>query len=83
MKESKDGKEKKSLEIKKKSSEIKLLIEKYQKTLTEIQDLCKHIPVLKQISENGVSAELRVVCENCEKVIGYPTKNDTEDFYKD
>lgn len=83
MEENKEDKDKKYLEIKKKSSEIKLLIEKYQKTLSEIQDLCKHTPTLKQISENGVSAELRIVCKNCEKVIGYPTKNDTEDFYKD
>lgn len=81
MKENKDDKKKDIVEIKKKSSELKLLIEKYQKSLKEIQGDCKHTPTLKLISDNGVTNVLRVVCGDCEKTIGYPSPNDTDKFY--
>lgn len=75
--------QKKSEKIKKKSSELKLLIEKYQKSLEEIQEECKHEPELKLVSENGVTSTLRIVCKNCNKTIGYPSKIDTDNFYKE
>lgn len=75
--------EKESEKIKKKSSELKLLIEKYQKSLEEIQEECKHEPILKLVSENGVTSTLRIVCNNCDKIIGYPSKIDTDNFYKE
>tara|TARA_Y100000389_G_scaffold71251_1_gene67978 strand:+ start:695 stop:946 length:252 start_codon:yes stop_codon:yes gene_type:complete len=67
--------------IKKKSSELKLLIEKYKKNLKEIQEECRHEPILKLVSESGLSSALRIVCKNCEKVIGYPSQSDNKDFY--
>jgi hypothetical protein len=63
--------------IKKKSSEIKLIIEKYQKNLEELQNKCEHKPILKLIIENGCSSKvLRIVCDNCDKIIGYPSNED-------
>lgn len=79
-KEHNDNENKKD-NIKKKSSELKLLIEKYKKSLEEIQEECKHEPMLKLVSENGRSSALRIVCQNCEKIIGYPSQSDNEDFY--
>tara|TARA_B100000963_G_scaffold359405_1_gene386675 strand:+ start:2064 stop:2309 length:246 start_codon:yes stop_codon:yes gene_type:complete len=75
--------ENKKDDIKKRSSEIKLLIEKYKKSLKEIQEECNHEPLLKLVSENGRSSSLRIVCKNCEKIIGYPSASDTNDFYDD
>tara|TARA_R110001606_G_C14990810_1_gene605755 strand:+ start:134 stop:385 length:252 start_codon:yes stop_codon:yes gene_type:complete len=81
MKENKDDKKKDIVEIKKKSSELKLLIEKYQKSLKEIQGDCKHAPTVKLVSDDGVTNALRVVCRDCEKIIGYPSASDTDKFY--
>ena len=35
----------------------------------------------KLVSENGRSSALRIVCKHCEKIIGYPSQSDNEDFY--
>lgn len=81
--ENKDSDNKDKNNIKKKSSELRLLIEKYQKNLEEIQEECNHKPILKLVSENGITSALRIVCENCDKTIGYPSKLDTDSFYKE
>lgn len=83
MKYNKNDSEQEGDSIKKKSSELKLLIEKYQKSLKEIQRDCKHEPILKLVSDNGVTTALRVVCKDCDKIIGYPSKADTDKFYGD
>jgi hypothetical protein len=83
MKHNKSDNEQEGGSIKKKSSELKLLIEKYQKSLEEIQRDCKHKPIPKLVSDNGVTTTLKVVCKNCDKIIGYPSKADTDKFYGD
>tara|TARA_B100000900_G_C20498590_1_gene682733 strand:- start:397 stop:648 length:252 start_codon:yes stop_codon:yes gene_type:complete len=81
MEKEQNNNENKKDSIKKKSSELKLLIEKYKKTLKEVQEDCNHEPILKLVSENGRSSALRVVCEQCDKIIGYPSQTDNKDFY--
>jgi len=83
MEHNKNNNEQGDDSIKKKSSELKLLIEKYQKSLEEIQRDCNHEPILKLVSDNGVTTALRVVCKDCGKIIGYPSKTDTDKFYGD
>jgi len=65
-------------EIKKLVSDTKDDIKQLNTTLTEIQEICTH----KEITIKNIStsvAELRKVCKTCEKVLGYPTKEEMKD----
>lgn len=65
-------------EIKKLVSEYKDDINKLNQNLDDIQSMCKHISVeIKNL--NPTTAELRKVCKDCEKVIGYPNQQELRD----
>tara|TARA_B100000287_G_scaffold78585_1_gene70686 strand:- start:361 stop:573 length:213 start_codon:yes stop_codon:yes gene_type:complete len=49
--------------------------------LNNIQSECKHEnKVLKQIKENGF--ELRWVCDDCSKPLGWPTDRDRDEYFR-
>lgn len=53
-------------------------IKKAQAELTEIQNLCKHDKTdIQNISPSGSSFSLRKICTECEKIIAYPTREET------
>jgi hypothetical protein len=70
--------------LKKKTKGLQLLIEKYKKELDKVRSECKHLDselrVVKNKSE--VYGSLRKVCIVCEGVVGYPSQNDIDTFYK-
>jgi uncharacterized coiled-coil protein SlyX len=65
-------------EIKKLVSDTKDDIKELKSTLNELQETCTH----KETTVKNIStsvAELRKVCKTCEKVLGYPNKNEMKD----
>lgn len=60
-------------EIKQLVSATKNDIKELKTTLNEIQDTCKHKEVTIRNISTGV-AELRKVCDTCEKILGFPTR---------
>ena len=53
-------------------------ISKLQAEVYELQSKCKHNKVIvKNVSDSVFS--LRLVCETCSKVIGYPSSNDLKE----
>jgi len=72
-------------EVKKKSKQLTLLIEKYNKELEKVRKKCRHNDIyLKFIfDENGASKGLRTVCKSCEKITGYPNKSQSDEYYGD
>jgi hypothetical protein len=53
-------------------------ISKLQAEVDEVQSKCKHNKVIvKNVSDSVFS--LRLVCETCSKVIGYPSSNDLKE----
>jgi len=61
----------------------KLLSDKWniERKIENIQSECKHEnKVLKQIKENGF--ELRWVCDDCSKLLGWPTTQDREKYFR-
>lgn len=53
-------------------------ISKLQVEVDELQSKCKHNKVIvKNVSDSVFS--LRLVCETCSKVIGYPSSNDLKE----
>ena len=53
-------------------------ISKLQEEVDELQSKCKHNNVVvKNVSEGVFS--LRLVCETCSKVIGYPSSSDLKE----
>lgn len=73
----------KDKEVKKKTKQLQLLIEKYNKELDKVRDVCQHkdIDVKLTFDENGASKGLRTFCKSCDKIIGYPTKAQQDKFY--
>ena len=69
--------------LKKKTENLQLLIEKYKKELDNVRNDCKHPESkLKVVTkESGTSGSLRIVCVICEKIIGYPSQKDIENYY--
>jgi hypothetical protein len=67
--------------LKKKSQQLQLLIEKYKKELDNVRSDCNHkSKKVKLIVEPGTSGVFRLVCEICDKIVGYPSKSDLDDF---
>ncbi len=65
-------------EIKKKVSDTKDDIKQLNTALNELQETCTH----KETTVKNIStsvAELRKVCKTCEKVLGYPNKDEMKD----
>jgi peptidoglycan hydrolase CwlO-like protein len=71
-----------------KSQKIAKLLEKRQKIEKEIEKLqksCQHsIKSIKNVRENLDSSTtvIRYVCDECNKIIGYPSNEDINDFLK-
>lgn len=53
-------------------------IKKLEKLKEEIQDECKHKTTYIKFSETG--GVPKSICKDCEKEIGYPTKDKLEKF---
>jgi uncharacterized coiled-coil DUF342 family protein len=72
-----------------KSQKIAKLFEKRQKIEKEIEELqrsCKHsTKSVKQVRERVDSSNLviRYVCDECLMILGYPTQQDSENFFKE
>ena len=71
--------------LKKKSKNLQLLIEKYKKELEEVRSDCSHKESKPKlvVDKNGTSASLRIVCVVCDMVVGYPSSKELNEFYKE
>ena len=66
-------------ETNKKAKDLENQIKLAKKELDEIQDNCLHKEYeIKPTGENG--RELKRVCKSCKRQVGYPTKQETEDY---
>lgn len=53
-------------------------IKKAQAELIEIQNMCKHTETeIRNISSSGLTFALRKVCSDCEKILAYPTTEES------
>ena len=60
--------------------------QKIEKEIVILQKSCKHYKIsVKQIRErvDSTSPVVRYVCDECLKVLGYPTQQDRDDFFKE
>lgn len=75
--------EEKEENLKRKTEDLQLLIEKYKKKLDEVRSdcSCKKSKIKMIKNENGISGDLRLVCLVCSKVVGYPSKKDIDYYY--
>ena len=59
---------------------------KIEKEIAKLQKSCKHsAKSVKQVRERVGSSNLiiRYVCDECSKVLGYPTQQETNNFLKE
>ena len=70
------------------SQKIAKLFEKRQKIEKEIEELqrsCKHLTKsIKNVRENldSTTMVIRYVCDECYKIIGYPSSKDIDNYLK-
>lgn len=62
--------------IKSKANDIKENIKSLKKELLEIQTSCSHEKLILRYNED--SKTVFKICSECEKIIGYPTKDELE-----
>ena len=64
-------------EIKRKRYELNEKLKKTEEELKNLRKSCKHSEIkVKDINFGHGRLELRKICEFCEKVIGFPSKDD-------
>ena len=59
---------------------------KISKKIDDLQNKCKHLnKVVKSIQENEASTTfvIRWVCNDCSKILGYPTNFEMKKFYNE
>lgn len=56
-------------------------LQQVKQRISELQDLCTHqdFDIAFQTDEHGKSIGVRVVCQECKKLIGYPTMRQLQD----
>jgi len=60
--------------------------QKIEKEIAEIQKSCKHFSKsLKAIRErvDTHTTVIRWVCDDCSKIVGYPSKQETDKFFRE
>ena len=60
--------------------------QKINKKIEDIQKRCPHFNInIKQIRENvdSTSPSIRYVCDECSMILGYPTQQDKDNFFKE
>lgn len=70
--------------LKRKTKDLQLLIEKYKKELDKVRSECNHLDSELKVVQNKseISGNLRKVCVICNKIVGYPSQSDIDTFYK-
>jgi len=57
-----------------------------EKEIATLQNSCKHFKKsVKQVRERGDSTSpvIRWVCDDCSKLVGYPSKQETDKFFRE
>ena len=71
--------ENKDDETKSKADELASQIKDATKELEDLQDNCSHKEIdIRPTGENG--KDIRRVCITCKRIVGYPTKQDLDDY---
>ncbi len=61
-------------DIRKEVSSLEDTIKQAEKRLAEIQDECKHKETSVRDVRDGNTTKIRIVCKDCDAIVGYPTE---------
>ena len=71
------------MSIKKKMDKLQDKLRTAKKDVIDLQNNCEHIETrigFDQVSDHNFS--IRIICKECQKVLGFPTKQQEDQFLK-